>query len=110
MNKYVKTFGGWVKSSTGERVDNRLFIDELDWLWDTLYYQTTIKCNVEPVDVALTFVRRNLVTVKKDAIHYYSFPAFRAPEPIVRAIQQEALNAICAAFGVPSKYFEGQRP
>jgi hypothetical protein len=116
MNEYVRKFRGWVNTETGQVVDNRLLVDELDYLWDAFYYQTTIKCDVEPVDMALTFMRGRLVSVTKDRVVYLPLLSARvnkAFEDFARAIEEvrnEALNLVVVALGVPSEYFQDSTP
>lgn len=109
MKRYKRTFRGWVNVDTGELTDNRLLIDELDYLWDTLYYQNTVKCDAEVFNVSMTMVRGWMVSVFEDRIYYYPLLAFRAPRLVdsdtIEAMQQKALNAIVMALGVPSEYF-----
>lgn len=70
MRRYKRTFRGWLNVDTNELADNRLLIDELDYRYDTEYYQKTIKVGVEPERVTIcdTEYRGRLVAVDENHV------------------------------------------
>lgn len=66
MKRYKRVFGGWQNTQTGELVDNRLLVDELDYRYQTEYTEKPLERDY--VRICDTKYRGKLVAVDENHV------------------------------------------